>query len=579
MTAWQAPPEVLALRQTFAEFVDFADHCWRAIGLPPLTPRQREIAYHMQHGTGSDFIAAFRGIGKSFLASCFGVWCLFQDPAEQILVLSGAEKKAIEVSEFARQLVSHPNLPFLHHLAPKPGQRDSKLAWDVGVAPLQQAPSFQAVPVGGAQQGQRGTRAILDDIEQKNNSGSLAERGKLLTRAMDVAMQVKPESGGRVLVLGTFQSLSSIYLTMIAERGFTPFYVPARVPQKVEDYGGHLSPGIMQMWREGRIGEPTEPHRFPEEVLVRTQLRTGKLEFQIQMMLDPRVDDRLAYPLALSDLIVWDGVSPVAAPQKIIPGHGDGCRISELACAGLPGDAFYKPSFVDQKEMLPYTTIIMALDPASDAGADETAYAILAAVPGCLYLLASGGYVAGTSKTTLEALAQLARRWRVREVLIEKNLVGWSTLFQRHLHAVHRCAVTEIHHHSNKVLRIANSLEPVMRAGQLVVARSVFESEWQDTLKSSEPGKAQARLLQTQIALLRRAEKGGGLEFDDRVDALAMGVAHLTEDFLITETEAAARRMVEDREEKMIDDWLAGITDRRRQPEDLVWVDPRGRWA
>lgn len=44
------PQEVQAIREAFAEFEVFGDAVWKAINLPPLTERQREIARFLQHG-------------------------------------------------------------------------------------------------------------------------------------------------------------------------------------------------------------------------------------------------------------------------------------------------------------------------------------------------------------------------------------------------------------------------------------------------------------------------------------------------------------------------------------------------
>ena len=47
---------------------------WKHIGLPNPTPVQYDIADFMQHGGDRLVTEAFRGVGKSYIASAYCVW-------------------------------------------------------------------------------------------------------------------------------------------------------------------------------------------------------------------------------------------------------------------------------------------------------------------------------------------------------------------------------------------------------------------------------------------------------------------------------------------------------------------------
>ena len=580
MTNKNVGPEVLAIREAFSEFEVFGDAVWKAINLPPLTDRQREIAKFLQYGPQRGFIAAFRGIGKSYLAACYALWCLLQNYDEQILILSGSSQRSVDSSLWVRSLLENPRLPFLHHLRPGASQRDSKLSWDIGPATTQHSASFAAMSVGGSIQGRRCTKAILDDAEQANNSASQLQRETLLRNVMDVEAMLVPDTDSKIVVLGTFQSLNSIYNDMTGTRGYEAIYIPARVPDSDDEYVGKLADGVKEMYSRGDCtGKPTDPQRFDHDHLTRMELGMGALQWQIQMMLSTSVSDRLSHPLSLDDFIVLDGVNPYGAPIKIVPSKTQENRIDDLPCLGLPGDSWYRPGFVDESEMLPYATILMAVDPAGDSGTDETAFVVIGAVPGSLYILDAGGFKEGSSKKTLETLGKIAKRWKVKEILVENNMVAWPLLFKQTISSIYPCTVTEVRATRNKVDRIAGSLEPVLRSGQLIIDKKVVEREYKKSIKSSEPGKAREYLLQYQAAMMRYGEKDGGIKHDDRLDALAHGVMHLAPTFLQTETDLAVARMREENAEKEFDEWWEGTISSKIKKKGKLWTLARGRSA
>ena len=68
----QVPAELLGPNG----FKNFLWLCWNAIGLPDPTPVQYDIAEWMSTGPDRQVTMAFRGIGKSYIASAYVVYLL-----------------------------------------------------------------------------------------------------------------------------------------------------------------------------------------------------------------------------------------------------------------------------------------------------------------------------------------------------------------------------------------------------------------------------------------------------------------------------------------------------------------------
>lgn len=97
------------------------------------------------------------------------------------------------------------------------------------------------------------------------------------------------------------------------------------------------------------------------------------------------------------------------------------------------------------------------------------------------------------------------------------------------LHAIYPCTMEEVSHHTNKEKRIIDTLEPVMARHKLIIDPSVIETDYKTSVQVvDKQGKAKtAYSLFYQMTRLT-ADKGS-LIHDDRLDALAIGVAYFTE--------------------------------------------------
>jgi hypothetical protein len=106
--------------------------------------------------------------------------------------------------------------------------------------------------------------------------------------------------------------------------------------------------------------------------------------------------------------------------------------------------------------------------------------------------------------------------------------------------------VEEIHHTGQKEKRIIDVLEPVLNQHRLVVDRKVIQKDYEST--QEEDYGQNAASYQAFYQLTRITKDRGSLVHDDRLEALAMGVAYWVES-MARDTDKAAR----DQHSKLID--------------------------
>ena len=574
-------------QEHYREFPDFLTDVWKHVipGSPKPTAIQRDLADYLQNGPSRRMVLGFRGLAKSYIFGVYFMWRLLHDPEERMKYLSGDEDKVVQFSNWTKNLRELSHFPVLRHLRSKKDQKDDQYLWDVGPASLQQYNTFMGAPATAAISGGRCTIGGLDDCEQNSNSDSELKRAKLLRNALDVSNMLIPESRQDMIVLGTYKSLNSIYITLARERGYDVQFYPCLVPSRPKDYRGKLAPTIAKMAEDkDKAGQSVEPTRWTAADLKVHEKEKGPLQFQLEWMVSDQHGDRYEHPFPLDRLIVWEGVNPHGAPAKIQQGVGERDRIADLPCLGLSGDFFYKPGFVDSSIMLPYGNILMSIDPSGSGDKDEAAWVVLGAVPGQIHLLDWGGKTCGVDPKVMKEIATVAHRWNVREIIYENNMAAWGNLFEAAMKEAsyrdsngrvtvgHFCKVEGIRSTRNKEERITATLEPIIYGGQLILSRKALQDEYDRGLRSGDP-RWQERLLQYQIAMFRRYTKAGGLEFDDRIDALTLGLLHLHERFLKTGTSAAAQAERERIEGEEFSRWQEGVFG-SSEPEPL-WVNTR----
>ena len=519
----------------------------------------------MQHGDPqnydprigrSDIIRAFRGIGKSYIAAAYCLWCMYRDPVnEKILVVSASSVKAKEFVAQAKGILM--TLDLLAHLRPDEHQRNSFDRFDVRQASLSQSPSLKAAGISGQITGSRASRIISDDCEIEGNARTEQARETLMRsisefEAIKVPAHYEDKELVRpaadVLFLGTPQTEESIYNRLIRERNYSCFCVPARYPSEEKrsvydirrDDGllvNILAPFIVNTSEPANA--PVDPDRFGEDDLISREAK-GKSFFTLQYMLDTTLSDANRYPLKQNDLIVM-GVNATKAPITVQWGQDTDKKNvrGDIPNVGFTGDYFLGPLFSDG-EWREYTGSILFVDP-SGRGADETAWAIVKTLNGVLYVCKVGGHNGDINESYLK-IARDAKHYDVNLISIEPNFAPgiWINGFMPVLSKVwpRGCTVEEASWaKGRKEERIIDTLEPVMNTHRLVVDESVARD-------------------QTLIYQMTHITKErSSLKHDDRIDALAGAVSYWQR-VLEMDMENAAESVREQEMEEMLEEFI-----------------------
>lgn len=501
----------------YSGFKNFLWLAWRAIGLPEPTPIQYDIAEYMQHGADRIVIEAFRGVGKSYIASAFVVWTLLLDPTKLIQIVSGSKIRADDFTTFTLRLMTEMG-ELTEHLLPHEDQRNSKVAFDVGPAPPSHSPSVTSKGIFSQLTGGRADLIIPDDVVTKQNSMTQMMRDKIANATEEFNAILKPN--GRIMYLGTPQSEQDL-LHELPNRGYAVRIWPAEIPSDkvTRSQGDRLAPMIRALIEAGTpVGEPTDPLRFDAEDLEARRLGYGRTGYALQFLLDQSMADAERYPLRLNDLIV-DDLDKTRCYEKLVWANSPELRWNDPPCPGFNGDYWHRPmNRVGQME--PYSGIVMSIDP-SGRGSDETAYSVVASYGGQLFVLESGGMQGGYGPAVLQELATIAARNRVGRIVCEENFgMGmFEALLSPVLQKVYPCPIETIRHHIQKEHRICDVLEPLMNSHRLVFDRQVWLKDW-ETVKAYAPEDQRNYLLSYQMSRITREK--GALRHDDRLDALAM---------------------------------------------------------
>ena len=527
------------MSEKLKDFRNFLFLCWDHLNLPDPTPIQYDIAQYIQSGPKRRCVEAFRGVGKSWITSAFVCHQLLLDPTKNILVVSASKQRADDFSTFTLRLIQE--MEVLQHLKPRENQRNSKIAFDVGPAPASHAPSVTSKGITSQITGARADLIIADDVESLNNSATQMMRDKLGEQIREFDAVLKPD--GNIIYLGTPQTEMSIYANL-PERGYDVRIWPGRVPteKQAQSYGERLASIIEERVSE-EAGKPTDPRRFDDFDLLEREASYGKNGFALQFMLDTSLSDQDLYPLKLADLIVMS-CNPELAPGKPVWASSPDLIINDIPCVGFAGDRYYRPMEI-QGEWTPYSGAVMSIDPAG-RGADETAFSVVKALGGVLYLVASGGLSGGYSEDVLKALSMIAKEHQVKEILIESNFGDgmFNALLTPILKKVYPCTLSEIRSNVQKEKRILDTLEPVLMQHRLCVDPKVIEKDYTSVQAMGGDRSFQYSLFYQMSRLTRHK---GSLTHDDRLDVLAMAVGYWTEQM----AQDAKEQMGVRREEKL----------------------------
>jgi hypothetical protein len=544
------------------DFRQFLWDVWTFLNLPAPTWVQLDIAKWLANPQVPKrfILEAFRGIGKSWMTVAFVLWLLYWNPQYKILVVSAGKDAAIEFTTFAFRLINE--MPGLSHLAPRKGQRDSKLAFDVAEATPDKAPSVKSLGITSQLTGSRADIIVLDDIEIPSNSLTQLMRAKLAEQVKEFDAILKPVDHARVIVLGTPQCEQSVY-NVLQTRGYIARIWPSRFPteEECEEYGNRLAPAIKDKLgksADAMPGCPTDPLRFTDLDLKERALSYGKAGYALQFQLRTRLSDAERFPIKVHDLIVMD-CDKEKAPEKPIWCNDAEHVLSHLVNLGMNGDFYHRPmALVGQ--WLPYSGIVMAIDP-SGRGKDETGYAVVAMLNGYLYVLACGGLQGGYDEAVLLKLVHIAKQYQVKHVVIEANF--GDGMFEKLITPVfirekYPVTTEEVKHSVQKEKRMLDTLEPVIQTHRLVMSSSVIEEDWKTVQGYAQEIQHQYSLI---YQLTRLTREKGALAHDDRADVLSIAVHYWTEQMSAdADTEQQAKKDADlDRELEKFMEYFTGV--------------------
>ena len=547
------------------DFRNFLFMVWEHLTLPHPTPVQYDIADYLQNAPKRAVIEAFRGVGKSYITSAYVCWKLLLDSETKVLVVSASKVRSDDFSTFTQRLINE--LPILHHLKSREGQRQSKVAFDVGPCSASHSPSVKSVGITGQLSGSRADIIVADDVEVPNNSMTQTMRDKLSEAVKEFDAVLKPD--GSIVYLGTPQTEMSLYETL-PERGYEVRIWPSRYPdeKQVLRYSNKLSPFIQDRLDRGyNVGDPTDPLRFDAEDLLERELSYGKSGFALQFQLDTSLSDADKYPLKLSDLIIM-GVDSEKAPEKPVWTRDPRNKLTDLPNVGLPGDFFYSPE-TKLGDWIQYSGSVLSIDP-SGRGKDETGYAVVKMLNGFLYVAECGGLRGGYKDTNLRSLSVIAKRNNVNLILIESNFGDgmFMELLKPVLRKIHNVTIEEIRSNVQKEKRIVDTLEPVMNQHRLVIDPKVVENDYKTV--QEYPVESQARYMLFH-QMTRITKDKGALIHDDRLDALQMAVQYWV-DFMAADAEIEIQTRKEELFDMEIEKFMDGVFNKKHIESSPTWM-------
>ena len=524
-----------ALAERYQSFAVFLRDAMWYLGKWTPTWMQYDIANYMQYGPDNQMTQAQRGEAKSTIACIYGVWMLIHDPKHRVLIVSAGQKGAtLNATLITKMILFWDVLKFLRP-DKSAGDRTSVEAFDVhhSLKGVDRSPSVACIGITANLPGLRADLLIPDDIESPKNSMTAMMRENLLTLSLEFSAIAtgRPGVNPRILYLGTPQTSESIYNTLPG-RGFDVRIWPGRYPtiKQLNNYGPHLAPRIKNAidadpslqfggGPAGEEGKPTDPQMFDDAKLNVKLADRGASSFQLNYMLNTRLMDALRFPLKPENLILMPGSPTGKAPLVITRGVG-AANTKIVQSAGV-AYALSTPVIADGVAYEKFEGIHMQVDPAGGgANGDETGFAITAYLNSTIYLLAIGGIKGGYDDTQMEELAELAKKFEVNTISIEKNYGygAFAKVWLPILHKTWKGSILEPYVGGMKEARIIGTLEPVIGRGSLVVYESAINMDHDMTELYKDTGQRKLYSFLHQLAKMQKLARC--LKHDDRADAL-----------------------------------------------------------
>ena len=491
---------------------------------------------------------------KTTLTAIYGVFRLIHAPSARILIFSAGGKMSKEIASFVIQILNGLDFLWMLRADKTSGDRESVEGYDVHwmFKGVEKSPSIKCLGVDTNAQGSRADILIADDIESMKNSRTVNTREILedLTKEFESIC-----SEGDIIYLGTPQTRESVY-NNLTSRGYAIRIWPGRYPTEEEEtaYAGNLAPMLrMDMLKNPSLrfgfgmdmskGAPTCPEMFPEELLMEKEISQGKDKFMLQYMLNTSLSDSRRFPLKIENLIVAD-MSVDVGPALPIWSHDE----RNIYTSSTTGRFKLYRALPHQYELRAFDRSIMFIDPSGGGkSADEMAYAIIKLIGAYIYIVEVSGVPGGYEEKNLQKLVDVAKKWKVCTLCIEKNFGNGAhanmmkPLFARSEWPVQ---IEEVYATGQKELRIIDTVEPLLSSHRLIISPDALETDAVSIENYPLETKQTYRLLH-QMSMITRDRNC--LRHDDRLDALAGAIAFVVESLdFDTHSMIEARRRSED---------------------------------
>lgn len=538
------------------DFYTFCYYMFTRAGFDKPTKIQKLIIDFIVKPTDKyKLIQAPRGAGKSYISQLKVLWDLLRDNDQHMLIRSASDKRSRNYTTFLLNLIK--TTPLLQHLTPTSGQRKSTELFDVYGAKPSDSPSVLSETVGGTVTGLRATLIVLDDVEVLKNSSSANTQETLTNQVMEnynLLAETKSSTGekvtGTVLVLGTFQSSSSIYVPMIRSGAYDTLIIPAEYPPLEEWYKEFVHPDILEVSINNpeMIGRAID-ERLNDDFLAKRRL-LSKTNYELHYMLNPNLTDQLKYPLKLKDFIVYD-IDPTDNPIRFIYSSEEKIKIKHR---GFTSDYMVSPAWVsDERAEFLYT--IMAIDP-SGKGTDETGYCVVSLMGGKVFIRDFGGVSGGYDDDSLQSLVAIGMKYKVNQVSVESNFGGGAItkmIEKKFVDNMYNVRIEEVRSNNQKELRIIDTLEPLLNQHRIIIDRQALDKDFEKSTNYS---------FTYQLSHITKTRNS--LVHDDIIDAVEMAVSSLVE-YMSRGEEKAMEDYAEEKARKIVEAYQNGLFPHLRQ--------------
>jgi hypothetical protein len=187
-----------------------------------------------------------RDMGKSNLLSLLVVWYGYCNPDCKIIVASATEKRAKDIVRQAKAIIKSCDL--LSHMSPGKDDLDGELRFNFGNRTIKGAkdPSVAAYGMNAGMTGAHADIIIADDLEIPENSMTREAREKIRERVRGFESLINDGDHCKIIMVGTPQTMESMYFELIEDAIYDLYRVPARVPLNLDDANTLGFPGWLQ---------------------------------------------------------------------------------------------------------------------------------------------------------------------------------------------------------------------------------------------------------------------------------------------------------------------------------------------